>query len=247
MSIFYKIDYKIDKYCSYINESAVNGWKGWIILIAVVSSFIFLPIYFLNQNPAKLSDMVDFGIFFGIFCAIILLRKNFPQIRKIFDFIQHSCTTFIFNCVFVSILVFASYNLTITLGLINLYSETKQASIYFEAIVIMVLASIVLFSFNPTSLIMGWYMEIYDKKWKTYRHFYLYYLTLALITIFSILVIWSEHSGVDFPHLAKLQINAITQAKIILFAFILHFLSLLISAYDVERKYLKNEASSLNK
>ena len=103
------------------------------------------------------------------------------------------------------------------------------------------LTLIVCFSFNSTSLLVKGYMQRYDEKWKSYHHCFLYFLPLVIIGMSSIWLIWVAYMKVELPHRAQEYIKVVVQTKLMMFAFVLHFILLLASAYSIEKKHLEND------
>ena len=240
--MFYKIGAKIERslnfFFKWVLESILNGWKGWVFVIGVFSYCIFWLSSGLKQNFWE--TIYTLG-FFVIFTATILLNQKYIQIRKIFDFIQHSMITFMISCSVVSALVIASYYSAIILGLIDLNQEKNPVARDFGLLIFMGLTLIVCFSFNSTSLLVKGYMQRYDEKWKSYHHCFLYFLPLVIIGMSSIWLIWVAYMKVELPHRAQEYIKVVVQTKLMMFAFVLHFILLLSSAYSIEKKHLEND------
>lgn len=157
------------------------------------------------------------------------------------DFIKNSVATFVFNYGFVSALVISSYYIAIAFGLIALNPQEKQVPDGFGVIIVILITLIVLFSFNPTSLIVKGYMQRYDEKWKNYHHHYLYSLTLAIIAMSSIWLIWFSYMKLEVPSWRQEYIKVVVQTRFIIGAFVWHFFFLIGGAYFVEKKCLDKD------
>lgn len=233
--VFYKIGAKIEKW---IFESILSGWKGRVFAISGILAFIFGIIDSLK------SDFWSKTFCILVFFVVIFLYRKYS---KIFDFIQNSLVTFMFTYGFISVVIIALYYFAIKIGVINLMPGKEQAKSNIELIILAALMFVVLFSFNPTSLIVKGYMQRYDEKWKIYNptNYSAMFLALSLVFMYisSAWLIWVGYIGVDFPVLEKEYIRINTQVVLMLFAFASYFISFLCSAYLIEKKYLENGVS----